>query len=53
MKKYRNDATVGRVEKEQGLPPGTFRRPDGKDQRSDTKIETLRKKEKSRQKKKK
>ena len=38
----RGDCTVGEFEKNHGLPPGTIRNPDGRDTRSDCRIETLR-----------
>lgn len=41
-RKIRSDATVGTVEKKLGLPPGTFRNPDGRDTRSDKKIKRVR-----------
>jgi len=46
MRKVNKNTNVGKFEIEQGLPPGTFRRPDGRDQRSDTKFKTLRKRKK-------
>jgi len=49
-RKIRKDATVGTVEKNYGLPPGTFRNKNGRDIRSDKKIETIRKRHKSRSK---
>ena len=39
----RGDITVGNLEKKLGVLPGTFRNPDGRDTRSDKKLETLRK----------
>lgn len=39
----RSDQTVGSHEKKHGFPPGTIRNPDGKDTRSDKKLETIRK----------
>ena len=39
------DIRVGDVEKSQGLPKGSFRHPDGRDMRSEMKLETLRKKD--------
>jgi len=42
-RKDRSDQTVGGHEKKHGLPKGTFRNPDGRDTRSDKKIETIRK----------
>ena len=42
-RKLRSDCTVGTAEKKLGLPPGTFRNPDGRDTRSDKKIGTIRK----------
>lgn len=43
VRKIRSDAKVGNVEKSRGLPPGTFRNPNGRDTRSDKKIGTIRK----------
>ena len=37
-----NAETVGSLEQKLGFPPGTFRNPDGRDTRSDKKIETIR-----------
>jgi len=34
--------TVGSLEQKLGFPPGTFRNPNGRDTRSDKKIETIR-----------
>lgn len=45
-RKLRSDCTVGTAEKKLGLPPGTFRNPDGRDTRSDKKIGTIRKQSK-------
>jgi hypothetical protein len=45
-KKVRGDKRVGNLEKELGLPPGTVRNKDGRDTRSDKKVETLRKESK-------
>jgi hypothetical protein len=42
-KKVRGDKLVGNLEKDLGLPPGTIRNKDGRDTRSDKKVETLRK----------
>lgn len=42
-RKIRGDARVGNVEKTRGLPPGTIRNPNGRDTRSDKKVETIRK----------
>lgn len=42
-RKLRSDCTVGTAEKKLGLPPGTFRNPNGRDTRSDKKIGTIRK----------
>ena len=42
-RKVRSDSTVGAFEKNQGLPPGTIRNPDGRDTRSDKLIGTIRK----------
>ena len=47
-RKTRSDFTVGNFEKSRGLPPGTFRNPNGKDTRSDKKIGTIRKEYKKR-----
>jgi hypothetical protein len=41
-RKIRSDATVGTVEEKLGLPPGTFRHPDGRDMRSDKKLKKVR-----------
>ncbi|HEX2065885.1 MAG TPA: hypothetical protein VHI93_03640 [Candidatus Thermoplasmatota archaeon] len=41
-RKMRSDATVGAAEKKMGLPPGTFRNPDGRDTRSDKRLGTVR-----------
>lgn len=41
-RKLRSDCTVGTAERNLGLPPGTFRNPDGRDTRSDKKIKTIR-----------
>jgi hypothetical protein len=38
-----NAETVGSLEQKLGFPPGTFRNPNGRDTRSDKKIETIRK----------
>lgn len=43
VRKIRSDAKVGNVEKTRGLPPGTFRNPDGRDTRSDKRISSVRK----------
>lgn len=43
QRKVRNDCTVGSFEKNQGLPPGTIRNPNGRDTRSDKLIGTIRK----------
>ena len=37
-----NAETVGSLEQRLGFPPGTFRNPNGRDTRSDKKIETIR-----------
>jgi hypothetical protein len=37
-----NAETVGSLEQMLGFPPGTFRNPNGRDTRSDKKIETIR-----------
>lgn len=42
-RKVRSDKQVGNLEKDLGLPPGTIRNPDGRDTRSDKKVETIRK----------
>jgi hypothetical protein len=42
-KKVRGDKLVGNLEKDLGLPPGTVRNKDGRDTRSDKKVETIRK----------
>jgi hypothetical protein len=41
-RKDRSDITVGSLEKKHGMPPGTVRNPDGRDTRSDKKLETIR-----------
>ena len=38
----RSDIRVGRFEKKHGLPKGTIRNPDGRDTRSDKRLETVR-----------
>ncbi|MHB8104451.1 MAG: hypothetical protein ACYDG5_02810 [Dehalococcoidales bacterium] len=43
VKKIRGDTQVGNLEKDLGLPPGTVRNKDGRDTRSDKKVETIRK----------
>lgn len=48
VRKTRSDCTVGTFEKKHGLPPGTFRNPNGRDTRSDKKIGTIRKESKKR-----
>lgn len=42
-RKVRGDKRVGKLEKDLGLPPGTVRNPNGRDTRSDKKVETIRK----------
>ncbi len=42
-RKDRSDIRVGAFEKKHDLPPGTIRNPDGRDTRSDKKLETVRK----------
>ncbi len=42
IRKVRSDMLVGNLEKELGLPPGTIRNRNGRDTRSDKKIETIR-----------
>jgi hypothetical protein len=42
-RKPRGDKRVGKLEKDLGLPPGTFKNANGRDTRSDKKIDTLRK----------
>ncbi len=42
-RRVRGDKHVGNLEKDLGLPPGTVRNKDGRDTRSDKKVETLRK----------
>jgi hypothetical protein len=42
-KKIRGDKLVGNLERDLGLPPGTVRNKDGRDTRSDKKVETIRK----------
>jgi hypothetical protein len=45
-----NAETVGSLEQKLGFPPGTFRNPNGRDTRSDKKIDTIRKEWRRRQK---
>jgi hypothetical protein len=45
-KKVRGDKLVGNLEKDLGLPPGTVRNKDGRDTRSDKKVDTIRKESK-------
>jgi hypothetical protein len=40
-RKIRGDKLVGNLEKDLGLPPGTVRNKDGRDTRSDKKVETI------------
>lgn len=42
-RKDRKDITVGTLEKKHGMPPGTVRNADGRDTRSDKKLETIQK----------
>lgn len=42
-RQVRSDCKVGSFEKNNDLPPGTIRNPDGRDTRSDKKIGTIRK----------
>ena len=42
-RKVRGDCTVGSLEKNLGICPGSFRNPDGRDTRSDKLLKTLRK----------
>ncbi len=42
-KKVRGDKLVGNLERDLGLPPGTVRNKDGRDTRSDKKVDTIRK----------
>lgn len=42
-RKIRSDIKIGNLEKKLGVPPGTFRNPDGRDMRSDKRLGTLRK----------
>jgi hypothetical protein len=42
-RQVRGDKKVGNLEKDLGLPPGTVRNKDGRDTRSDKKVETIRK----------
>ena len=42
-RKVRGDCRVGAFEKKNDLPPGTIRNENGRDTRSDKKIETIRK----------
>lgn len=46
-RKTRSDCRVGAFEKKEDLPPGTIRNKDGRDTRSDKKIGTIRKENKS------
>lgn len=41
-RKVRSDKTVGNLEKDLGLPPGTVRNEDGRDTRSDKLVRTIR-----------
>ena len=41
-RKVRGDKRVGSLERDLGLPPGTIRNKDGRDTRSDKKVETIR-----------
>lgn len=43
VRQDRSDMHVGTFEKKHNLPPGTIRRPDGRDTRSDKHIGTIRK----------
>lgn len=43
VRKVRSDCRVGTLEKTRGLPVGSIRNPNGRDARSDKKLETLRK----------
>lgn len=45
-RKVRSDKQVGNLEKDLGLPPGTVRNKDGRDTRSDKKVDTIRKEHK-------
>ncbi|MBN1693700.1 MAG: hypothetical protein JW845_09145 [Dehalococcoidales bacterium] len=45
-RQVRSDKKVGNLEKDLGLPPGTVRNKDGRDTRSDKKVETIRKESK-------
>jgi hypothetical protein len=42
-KKVRGDKLVGNLERDLGLPAGTVRNKNGRDTRSDKKVETIRK----------
>lgn len=42
-KKLRGDKTVGKIEKELGLPSGSIKNPNKKDARSDKTLKSLRK----------
>ena len=42
-RKIRSDIKIGNLEKKLGVPPGTFRHPNGRDMRSDKLLGTLRK----------
>lgn len=44
MRRTRSDCTVGTFEKKHGLPPGTIRNKNGRDTRSDKKLEQSEKK---------
>ncbi len=46
-RRIRSDCTVGSFEKKNGLPPGTFRNPNGRDTRSDKTFKTIRKENKN------
>lgn len=52
-RRIRSDCTVGSLEKNLGILPGSFRNPNGRDTRSDKLLGTLRKEFEKSQKKKK
>lgn len=45
-RQIRGDILIGNLEKKLGIPAGSFRHPNGRDMRSDKKLETLRKEQK-------
>jgi hypothetical protein len=52
-RRVRGDISVGNLEKKLEVPAGTFRNKDGRDTRSDKKLETIRKEGKASKNKKK